>query len=652
MDVLTLYHLLFSSSSASAALIAGGLSLVVGVAPVALFYRRPRALHLSRFDDTPLGRRLSNVQGWALTLRTSQRLLPALLVYAAAWTIYANRGADQLPVWQAAAIYSLLAVAFLLVLGSFLWGPKVDRALGQIGQSATGGGVDRSLAQRVSALHELEGKPNAPALFPFLYQSMVARLQNLRLRTELPWRWRDLAVSMLFAGCTLAVLLLFLGSLASLVNETAEDLQSQEPLLAQRTSPPEPTFLPPAAEPEKKETAPPFPPEDNKERTGGEQDLGSSPTPYPGTGKAPPGPAPEVPPEPRAEEPDASPGQGSGDSPRQDPPSGSAPETPPDRLTPPSEREPSETPPGVAGTDSPGEPQPQDGAAPRGTLSPAPEPKPDGEPGGKGATDPATSRKEGPKEGIPSNHGPQERQPVPRPEPRSGAGSHERTASREPASADPSAQRKPCPSPSCSKEKPCGSCPSPGAGKENQPAVTRGKEAEDGGRSGSAAPSQTPEQIAESEGTSAPGFTPDGKEQEKPGADQVGGDPENGTDRDEEPPRMVSAPPEEPRAGHGDGAGPPLDRGGTATEGDAGNTEYEEMKIRSQPSRNQDLAGKDFEPEDGTPRQRPDAPPSPPRHNPRVDLKPNRYVEPLPLSPQRVPAEYRAAFRKLFRRDE
>lgn len=654
MDVLTLYHLLFSPFSAYAALVAGGLSLLVGSAALILFYRRPAAFHLSRFNDTPLGRRLSVVQGWALSLRSAQRLLPALLIYGTAWAVYANGDPDRLPVWRAAAIYSLLAVAVLLVLGSFLWGPKVDRALGQIGQTRGVGGAGRSLAPRVAALHALEGKPNAPALFPFLYQSMVARLQNLRLGTELPWRWRDLTINILFAGCTLAVLLLFLGSLASLVNETAEQLQSQGPLLAQRTP------LPPAPEPEKKETAPPFPPEETEERTGGENGPGSSPAPHPESGPAPPDRTPEASPESRVEKPDASsgPGQGPGDPSPQDSPSDRAPEVPPDQITPP-EREPSGTPPeedglptGPARADSPGEPQPKDGATPRETPSPDPEPKPDGEPGERKAPAPAAAGKEGAKEETPSPADHREKQPAPGPEPRPRADSPEETASKDPDSTDPSPQQKPCPSPSCSQEKPCGSCSSPGAGKDGQPAATRGKETKGAGKPGSAAPSQTPEQLAENEGTSAPGSAPDGKEREKPGAEQTGAVPEDGPSRDDRPPRTVSAPPMEPSDNHGDGSGPPRDRGGRATEGPAGNREYEEMKIRSQPSRNQDLAGKDFEPQDGTPPHNPAAPPASPRHNPRVDLKPNRYVEPLPLAPQRVPAEYRTAFRRLFQRDE
>jgi hypothetical protein len=60
-----------------------------------------------------------------------------------------------------------------------------------------------------------------------------------------------------------------------------------------------------------------------------------------------------------------------------------------------------------------------------------------------------------------------------------------------------------------------------------------------------------------------------------------------------------------------------------------------------------DTDGKAAAPTDG----RLAAPAIPPHHATR-DLKPSRYVEPLPVTPQRIPAEYRPIFKKLFERHE
>jgi hypothetical protein len=78
------------------------------------------------------------------------------------------------------------------------------------------------------------------------------------------------------------------------------------------------------------------------------------------------------------------------------------------------------------------------------------------------------------------------------------------------------------------------------------------------------------------------------------------------------------------------------------------------MRLPGRPQGPESLAASDFDPEAKTPSRISDSsrPTDAARHNPTTELRPNRYVEPLPLSPQRVPPEYRAAFHELFKRNE
>jgi hypothetical protein len=240
------------------------------------------------------------------------------------------------------------------------------------------------------------------------------------------------------------------------------------------------------------------------------------------------------------------------------------------------------------------------------------------------------------------------------------AGAEDQAAPREPPGpqtppSQPGPPRPTCSSPSCSAAKPCESCASSASGALAQPVASQGgQKSEPVAQPDSAAPSQTPEELAESGKSSAPAFEP-GKapgRQPVPGASVSQRD--EGTKRPGEETRISSTPPQDPNKSWGTGIGPPVEGAHRPSEGDRAGTEYEEMKLPGQSQGPESLAARDFDPEAKAPLKAPGGPGprAAGRHNPTMELRPNRYVEPLPLSPQRVPAEYRAAFHKLFQRNE
>ena len=695
MDLFAIHHLLFSAATARSLLGAVGLTLCIGAVFLYLYFRRPEIPCLGRLGRSPLNRGLLRVQGWLLGNRAVPRLCLALVAVGAAAIVSHSPEYEMLSVWRVAGVYSLLAMAFVLTLGSFLWVPSAESSLRGAASREGPTRVGPALAEQVSALRSYEGRPDAPGLFPLLYQGMVFRLQNLQLKREFPWSWRPLLRHTLWAACLAGLMFMVFARSAALLDETVAHRQSEEPLPVRRERAALDDPLPedPAKQTDAEESAPSFRPD--------AEDGPSSEPPQAAPGERPEETeaAPSYPPTPRDESANEREGR------RQ-------PEQP--ELANEEQQTRTESPEQVASARR-SESRSSDDSddASRGVPAPSGMDSADAQQGAEKeervGEDSADSQKAGPEKETttPSAAGPKnEKERVPaedaqtptdprrdapsgdetrdlQEEPRGAEHSKEAQPTREPRAASErrTVPEKPCPGGKpCSPERcpapgnsstpgqtpapriapggPQRPCPAPGPGTQGQPSSKPGEQQGGDGTQDSGAPSLPPEQVPEQRPALAPTRRPEDATDEE----SVGQGPSGKTQPSASPERVREQQnaardgrkPVRPADQYGAGTGPdPLGQG-PKQEDPLDGVSFDDLKIKGQESPPGDAAARDFSPDDLSPEPTGELAraPSAPRYNPRIDLKPDRYVEPLPLSPQRIPAEYRDTFRKLFLRDE
>ncbi|MBI2192675.1 MAG: hypothetical protein HYU36_11900, partial [Planctomycetes bacterium] len=267
MSLVALHDFLFSPATARAALLASVAVLGLEALLIAFCLWRARRSASHPSGEHPLGRRLSRIQAWAIGIHGGQKWIVAAGLVAAATALRWGTSERVPGPWTLGALCAFLALAHFLILSSLLHHPSLRDTLGRIGSTSMGSpSVSPTLPDQIEALRACEGRAEAPGLYPILYQSMLLRLQNLRLSEALPLRKRDV-IKVAAAATTLAVpLILVLGQAASLLQETVGDLMAEAPgwvrptpeapeetpesLLAQK--PPQPTPRPPSPSPETK----------------------------------------------------------------------------------------------------------------------------------------------------------------------------------------------------------------------------------------------------------------------------------------------------------------------------------------------------------------------------------------------------------------
>ena len=661
MDILALQNLLFSPNSALLVTGIAALAMAGGGAYLALLKKRPESTVL-KSEDSPLQRRLNRIENWSLSLRASYRLVLAfVLCGVAVWLAVAAD--EELTVTQTALSYSLGLVAILLAAGSLLWGRNERKALQSIG-------AHRSAARppgpaiygQVCALRSFEGRGDAPDLYPLLYQSTVSRLANLSLEKELPWQWKVQLRYAANAAILLGILSFLMGSLSSFVQNTASLLkenslvnerlpmeQTPEEQLAKNDEPP-PTFPPENEEQEgdsgrqsqSKGGSKSGPDASQQEKQPGKDGQQESDSNQGGQSK----------PEQTQEKKEGGTGQEESEKgigkdqlpqPRPNPPG--QPDTPQNARERPQEKDPNR-PPDVPPEDLKEKKVPQQNAENQQKKDPnrPPEVPPEdlkeqqaSENQQKRDQEQTANREQKQDSKAPSQRPEETKDSPPKHQPR-----------------PQSAQRK--------QDQP------PGGGSKNCPAPQNGRPAgqedpfsqkqQEGGKGSSTpkpldpnkAPNVPPEQLSDKQ---APSPLKDG-EQEAGTQEAESQQPKLKQNRTEEAKRLAQPNDdgqENNSKEYGSEPGPdPLGNGGGSSNRTSKlkDTEFEDMKLKRGPSSSPEGEPKDLKPRENEP-QRASAGQ---RYNPRTELKANRYVEPLPISPQRVPPEYRIAFRKLFQRDE
>ncbi|MDA0836429.1 MAG: hypothetical protein O3B01_04700 [Planctomycetota bacterium] len=663
MDILTLHDWLFSPNSAL--LVAGiaAVAMAAGGAYLTLLKKRPESTVLKR-RNSPLQRRLNRIENWSLSLRASYRLVLAFMSCAAAvWLVLS---ADkELTVHQAAWSFSLELIAILLAAGSLLWGRNERKAFESIGahrNAARPPGI--AIYGQVCALRSFEGRGEPPALYPLLYQSTVSRLANLSLEQELPWRW---SMQLRYAA-NVSILLIFLsfmvGSLSEFVQDTAE-LLNQNAMVNERL----PMERPGEEQRAKKEDQPPsFPPEGDEQQEGdsGQQSKGGSESGLD---------APRQ--EKQSGEKDQE--QESDSNQKSDQSSGEASKNEEGKSEQTQEQQ--------EGGDRQGQPQKNLGKE-RTTQSLEEDPNrppdvPPEELNDKKTPQQSSQKKKEQDPNRPPDVPPedlkeqqqasesleQQNQEQGRKQEKTGARDQSQDegapsqrpdettedSTETPQSQPRSAEREP--------DKPSGSgtkeCPAPQNGRTADQQNPTGNRNQKPGKGDDAspqpgdpnkAPDVPPEQLSEEQ---SPSPSQDG-EQEVGTQDSESQQPKIEQKRAEEAKRLAQPNDdgqENQSKEYGNEPGPdPLGNGNGNSKkmADLKDTEFKDMRLKRG-----EFSSPDGKPEDVKPPEtEPQRATSEHRYNPRTELKANRYVEPLPISPQRVPPEYRTAFRKLFQRDE
>lgn len=757
MDLSTLDFLVFNPSTAQALFTAAALALAAGA--TVIFFILLHASEPSRarpLREKPLDRWLRRIHAWACGMHGARREILAVALIGLAAAVYARQEADTLTPWAAAAIYTFLSMALLLVLTAFLVRPRLWQTLASIGtRSRTQRHQNHTMAEQIDALRTYEGKGDAPGLYPLLYQSMLSRLQNLHLARELPLRWQDLLRDAAGVSVLASVLFLLLGKSASLLHETVSSLQAEDAPTARRTpaapeEPPEsslaqdePHQRPPSrvSKPEtgaSRDTAQSTPQASSSKASSAanaEQEKGqdtqastenapagvAEPSAGAGAGGTPRGEERSSPPTASKSSQGGQPGEKHGGRPAleqlsKDEKAGpvesdrSSPEKPvnPNESLAKSEPRPSSSPHPEEAPESPPSATP---AEPSGNPSSEASPSQADEPGPSSVSKrptPETSGEEGQRvssateSGKPDAQSGQGREDDPSspgqipgdleapgnsPQPpaqKTSAGSEEKDSRQDekdvprPGDRSPSPGYTGDPEPREGRDAPpsgCSGC-SGGGGEKSCPVHgpeprQGGNQAQDTGAAGEGpnserGPGQAPQESPSPDGASSTGEKCAGPGGSKPGQVSQGGKQALGQDE-------KSTTPGEKKPGLGQASGKAGGYRGGDQYGSAPDTRpigdrrpvkndpqvnYKEMKLRDDsPERRGrgDAAPPDAEPapaEADAENESVDPARVATQHNPTTELKPSRYVEPLPLSPQRVPPEYRSAFRKLFERDE
>lgn len=602
MDLDTFYIFIFDSRTARALFI--GVLVGLGLTFTLIFaeYRIPGLNFINR-TGSPLGRRLLRIRSWAQLMRCIRRCLVAAVLLGLAAALILSLETETLSAGNAAAVYSIVVLALLVTASCFFLPPQINDTLDRIRGERSEQLPVTPLSEQVFALRKFEGRGSVPLLYPLLYQSMLARLQNLRLGREIPFRIRDVFVDVIQVAAIALLFLALFGKSATMIEETVQSRNTEEPLPVRRNPP-----------------APEMPPEaflagadkDNPEegKKGQQKEL------KPVEQKSPP-----------AEPTQVASASGISDTPETE----IKEQRQLDQLRKPQKQEPPQE---ISANNSGASPQNQKSQPKLKEASQTSEQRP--------GRDGQNQRQQN-SENVPKPDGIPDQDPNKSPE----SAEVPKTPTQTPQVAE-APSTAPAPTPKQTAEAPV-SPPQPGDAPTTPPQPTPGRDLREQQKATqenqqNQPRSERPPGALENPGNGARGELKqvaqkqNGKPAPQPGQTQTGKPNEANQQENNSQTQGSSHVPSPPsrRTVHTDW-----------------NVDYEDLKLRDPLDNRQGQAQPDPDDADLTRLAQPKhRRPSPSTRHKRIDLEPKRYVEPLPLSPQRIPPQYRSAFRKLFKRDE